>query len=87
MRQKAFHDSAHKHGYSDEEILAVWESWEEELFLDDDKPGRLLRIGFDSTGHPVEVIGIVFDWGERVLFIHAMPLQRSTARRIGRLRN
>jgi len=76
----AFHESALKHGYEPDEIAAAWEDFAEQAWLEDDMPGRLLRVGFDGAGRPVEVVGVVFEDGARVLFIHMMELRKSTIR-------
>jgi hypothetical protein len=59
-------------------VIAAWEDWIGQAWLEPDIPGRLLRIGFDASGRAIEVIGICFDDGARVLFIHVMGLRKST---------
>lgn len=71
------HPSARKHGLDDQTIRALWATWMEQCWLEDDRPGRLLRICMDDAGRAFELIGIVFD-DERVLVIHAMRLRPST---------
>ena len=51
--------------------------------VDDDRPGRLLRVCCDDAGRWFELVGLVFD-GERVLVIHAMRLRRSTVEQVRR---
>ncbi|MDR0483268.1 MAG: toxin [Cellulomonadaceae bacterium] len=71
------HKSARKHGLNNSTIRALWVNWLEQCWLEDDSPGRVLRLCLDDAGRAFEVIGIVFD-DDRVLVIHAMPLRQST---------
>jgi len=73
------HDSARKHGHhTDDEMRYLWEKcWIERYWLDDDLPGRQLRICLDEAGRAWEIIGLIFDDG-RVLLIHDMQLRKST---------
>jgi hypothetical protein len=65
------HPSARKHGLLDEDIrhAATWAIWIVEL--DDENPGRELRLGFDTAGRLLETGVLVFDSGNQ-LIIHAM---------------
>ncbi len=65
------HASALKHGIDAEDILqaAAWPVWVEDL--DDDSPGRQLRLGFDTKGRLLETVVLTFDSGNE-LVIHAM---------------
>lgn len=65
------HPSALKHGIQPVDIIqaASWPLWIEEL--DDDSPGRELRLGFDSHGRLLETVVLIFDSGNE-LVIHAM---------------
>lgn len=65
------HDSALKHGVLPEDAIqaATWALWIEEL--DDESPGRQLRLGFDTQGGLLETVVLMFDSGNE-LVIHAM---------------
>jgi hypothetical protein len=65
------HKSALKHGIGPEDAIqaASWPLWVEGL--DDDSPGRELRLGFDTCGRLLETVVLVFDSGNE-LVIHAM---------------
>lgn len=65
------HDSALRHGVSTEDSIqaASWPTWVERL--DDESPGRELRLGFDTHGRLLETVVLVFDSGNE-LIIHAM---------------
>lgn len=65
------HDSARKHGISEDDArqAASWPLWIEDL--DEDTPSRQLRLGFDSQGRLLETVVLVFDSGNE-LVIHAM---------------
>ena len=73
----SMHPSAHKHGMDAETITALWPEWIEQRLLDDDSPGRVLRVCLDDAGRAFELIAVVFD-GKRALVIHAMQLRPST---------
>ena len=77
------HRSALKHGLSAAEVVGLWGLFVEQVWLDDDRPGRLLRVCCDDAGRWFELVGLVFD-GERVLVIHAMRLRRSTVEQVRR---
>ncbi|MDP3208347.1 MAG: toxin [Rhodoglobus sp.] len=65
------HDSALKHGVLPDDAIhaATWALWIEEL--DDDRPARQLRLGFDTRGRLLETVVLVFDSGNEMI-IHAM---------------
>lgn len=65
------HPSALKHGIDADDAIqaASWPVWIEEL--DEESPGRELRLGFDSHGRLLETVVLVFDSGGE-LVIHAM---------------
>lgn len=65
------HDSALRRGVSSEDSIqaASWPTWVESL--DDESPGRELRLGFDTRGRLIETVVLVFDSGNE-LIIHAM---------------
>lgn len=65
------HESARKHGIEPEDALqaATWCLWIEDL--DDDSPGRQLRLGFDTRARLLETVVLIFDSGNE-LVIHAM---------------
>jgi len=64
------HDAALKHGVSPEDATqaASWPIWVEDL--DDNSPGRQLRLGFDTQGRLLETVVLTFDSGTD-LVIHA----------------
>lgn len=65
------HNSALKHGVLEADAIyaATWALWVEDL--DDESPGRQLRLGFDTQGRLLETVVLVFDSGNE-LVIHAM---------------
>jgi hypothetical protein len=65
------HDSARRHGITDEDAIraASWPVWV--VDLEDDSPARQLRLGFDSHGRMLETVVLLFDSGNE-LVIHAM---------------
>ncbi len=69
------HKSALKHGISQEDSIyaASWAMWIEDL--DEDNPGRQLRLGFDEQGRLLEIVLLVFDSGSE-LIIHSMKARR-----------
>lgn len=69
------HASALKHGILAEDVVhaATWAVWIEDL--DDNSPGRQLRLGFDTRGRLLETVVLVFDSGSE-LVIHAMKARR-----------
>ena len=79
------HRSALKHGLGVNEVVGLWGQRVEQVWLEDDRPGRVLRVCCDDSGRWFEVVGLVFD-DERVLVIHAMRLRRATLERVRRAR-
>lgn len=74
--QVQFHRSALKHGVDPDETLYAWAAGEERAaWLDDDQPRRLLRVGPDRSGRPLELVALIFD-DNRALIIHSMPARR-----------
>lgn len=71
------HRSALKHQLDPEDIIqaATWAIWIEDL--DEDGPGRQLRLGFDNRGRLLETVVLVFDSGNK-LVIHAMKARPQT---------
>ena len=65
------HQSARKHGISDEDSIyaATWALWIEDL--DEDNPSRQFRVGFDARGRLLELVVLAFDSGNE-LIIHSM---------------
>lgn len=65
------HPSALKHGIDAADAIqaASWPVWIEDL--DDERPGRELRLGFDTHARLLETVVLVFDSGSE-LVIHAM---------------
>ncbi|MFF2050993.1 toxin [Leifsonia sp. NPDC058194] len=65
------HDSARRHGVLPEDSIqaATWALWIDDL--DEENPGRQLRLGFDTHGRLLEIVVLVFDSGNE-LIIHAM---------------
>lgn len=63
--------SALKHGIAEDDSVeaATWPA--KAISLDDDNPGRELRVGFDTHGRLLELIVLVWDDGTEEL-IHAM---------------
>ncbi len=69
------HDSALKHGIDPADAMHAAERPVFLADLDEDNPGRQLRLGFDSSGRILEVVVLRFDSGEE-LVIHAMKARR-----------
>lgn len=71
--------SARKHGISEDESIeaSTWPA--RTITLDDENPGRQLRLGFDSHGRLLELIVLVWDDGTEEL-IHAMKARPQYAR-------
>lgn len=65
------HNSALKHGISEEDSIyaATWAVWTEPL--DEENPYRELRLGFDTSGRLLELVVLIFDSGNE-LIIHSM---------------
>ncbi|KJQ52411.1 hypothetical protein [Microbacterium sp. SA39] len=74
--------SALKHGVREEDGVnaATWPALA--LSLDDDNPGRQLRLGFDTSGRLLELIVLVWDDGTEEL-IHAMRARPQYVRLLG----
>lgn len=79
------HRSALKHGLSADGVVKLWGQGVNQVWLEDDLPGRVLRMSCDDAGRWFELVALVFD-DERVLVIHAMRLRRSTVERVRRAR-
>ena len=69
------HDSARKHGISDEDAVqaAEWPVWIEPP--DDGPPPRELRLGFDTQTRLLEIVVLILEDGSE-LVIHAMPCRK-----------
>ncbi len=65
------HDSALKHGVRAEDALLAASRYLVAVGLDDESPGRELRLGFSTTGQLLETVVLTFDSGKE-LVIHAM---------------
>ena len=76
------HDSARKHGLDAQEIISLWADAFERYVLEDDLPGRELRVAMMPNGRLIELVGIIFDDNQRTLIIRAMKLRKSTIARI-----
>lgn len=74
--------SALKHGLDEGDCLnaAAWPALI--ASLDDDNPGRQLRLGFDTHGRLLELIVLVWDDGTEEL-IHAMRARPQYVRMLG----
>jgi hypothetical protein len=71
--------SALKHGVSEVDSLHA-ASWAvRTISLDDDNPGRQLRLGFDVSGRLLELVVLVWDDGTEEL-IHSMKARPQYAR-------
>ena len=71
--------SALKHGISEHDSTAASTWPAQTITLDDEKPGRQLRLGFDPHGRLLELIVLVWDDGTEEL-IHAMKARPQYAR-------
>lgn len=65
------HQSARKHGVEDDDILQAATHHLIAYMIDDDRPTRELRLGFDNTGRLLETVVLLLDDGAE-LVIHAM---------------
>jgi len=65
------HRSARKHGVGDGDIRQVGTSYLIAYRLDDDRPAREPRLGFDSTGRLLEIVVLLLD-DDSEMAIHAM---------------
>lgn len=66
------HPHARKHGLTDEQILAAYDSGKSGALMrkDESEPPRWATIGFDKQARPVELLFVRCD-SARVLVIHA----------------
>lgn len=65
------HRSARKHGVSDDDIEHADTNYLIAYTIEDDRPARELRLGFDTTGRLLEIVVLLLDDGTE-LAIHAM---------------
>lgn len=78
------HPSALKRGLSPEDVVRMWVEGTDETLIDDDEPPRYVRLAFDSSGKPWEVLALSFGRGSRYLVIHAMPARRAVITKMRR---
>lgn len=72
----SLHPSAFRHGLTAQDIEHAWTTGEHrQVRLGDDHPERVLRVGTDSAGRPIEVVALIFDQ-QRTLLIHAMKARK-----------
>ncbi len=64
------HRSARKRGLSDHNITQATTHYLIAYPIDDDKPARELRLGFDTAGRLLEIVVLLLDDGSE-LVIHA----------------
>lgn len=77
------HESARRHGVSDEDILHAVEHPVAVVDLDPDSdPPKVLVVGPDRAGNMLEVIILLLAEDEH-LAIHAMPLRKKYHRLLG----
>jgi len=65
------HESARKHGFADSDILEAATNYLIAYTINDDRPTRELRLGFDSAGRLLETVVLLLNDGTQ-LVIHAM---------------
>ena len=65
------HQSARKHGVEDDDLLQAATHYLIAYTIDDDRPTRELRLGFDTTGRLLETVVLLPNDGAE-LVIHAM---------------
>lgn len=67
------HDSAHRHGVAEEDLL---HAVEHSLVVDDlgDDPDRWLVLGPDTAGNLLEIVVLISTEGDEII-IHAMPMR------------
>lgn len=65
------HRAARKHGIADKDIVHVAIHCLVAYTIEDDRPGRELRLGFDTAGRLLEVVVLLLDDGTEMA-IHAM---------------
>jgi hypothetical protein len=70
------HESAHRHGFTDEDVLHAVEHPVAVVDFDpDSNPPKVLVIGPDRAGNMLEVIILLFN-DDRILAVHAMTLRK-----------
>lgn len=69
------HDSARKHGVEPDDAVHAAEHAVFVSDLDENRPARQLRLGFDASGRLLEVVVLRFDSGNELL-IHATKARR-----------
>ncbi len=69
-----FHESAFKHGITEEEISHAVRLALLSYEVDDDHPRRFLHLGPDTANNILEIVTLEFDDG-RSLVIHAMKMR------------
>jgi hypothetical protein len=74
-------DSAYKHGITEYAINHCLLNVRNEVILET-YPDKILFVGFDHNGNPLEVIGIMED--ETLVIIHAMGLREKFYHLLGR---
>ncbi len=80
----SLHPSAFRHGLTTQDIEHAWTTGEHrQVRLEDDHPERVLRVGTDSAGRPIEVVVLIFDQ-QRTLIIHAMKARNVSLDATGR---
>jgi hypothetical protein len=67
-------DSARKHGISDVDIQYVYETAGQSIILQEE-PEKVMLLGYDTIGRPLEVGYIVNDQDESIM-IHAMKVRQ-----------
>jgi len=68
-------ESAYKHGFTEENILACLFNIRGDRILDDPPPKHLVA-GFDNLGRALELIVIEDEERNKIVVIHAMKLQK-----------
>lgn len=71
--------SAHKHGIEEDDAVEAANWPLRTIALDDENPGRQLRLGFDNHGRLLELVVLVWDDGTEEL-IHAMKARPQYSR-------
>jgi hypothetical protein len=69
----AIKNSAYKHGISEYSIRTCLLNLKSDLVLDEE-PEKRLFVGFDESGNPLEIIGVIE--GDTLTIIHAMKLRK-----------
>lgn len=70
------HVAALKHGVGEHDAMSAAIAYLVSVTIDDDQPGRELRLGFDTAGRLLETIVLRLDDGSD-LIIHAMKARSS----------